>query len=375
MRSASGASGAGDPATLSSSLFRLAGLLLLLLLVAPLSSIQQSILLWSERQQLHADGSDSVRAAANGAAEAVKATKTRQQSQRRETQESGSTSGGSVTTIGHFVLNDGNRNIEGGSSGSSQESASAADELLFTMLGMGFGGIRKRRGMYGGLGGAGNDRDVGLMYGTDFLGMTMVGYGGGGMVNELALGFQIIMPWLLALVLGVVVPAILTVVSHVRSRRFREYYKGLDRKEKRLFRLVLCLKRFKTTIQEGNLLDASTVDDTTKENEARERNDGNHSSEADTLLSIPLPGEPLLTEDELKNDDVIPHREVPASCAICLDPYRVGDIVVWSSNENCRDVFHESCIISWLTKKRNARCPCCRQQFIDQVLRSQAGFR
>lgn len=253
MRSASGASGAGEPAALSSSLFRLAGLLLLLLLVAPLSSIQQSILLWSERQHqqqrdaahsqlLHADDGDSVRAAAIAAAEAVKAAKTRQQSQRRETQESGSTSGGSVTNIGHFVLNDGNRNIE---DGSNEESVSAADELLFTMLGMGFGGIRKRRGVYGGLGGGGNARGVGVMYETDFLGMAMGGYGGGGMVNELTLGFQVIMPWLLALVLGVVVPAVLTVVSHVRSRRFREYYKGLDRKEKRLFRLVLCFKRFK----------------------------------------------------------------------------------------------------------------------------------
>lgn len=128
-------------------------------------------------------------------------------------------------------------------------------------------------------------------------------------------------------------------------------------------------------IQEDSLRKASTVDDTIKENEAREHNNGSHSSETDTLVSIPLPGEPLLTEDELNNDEVIPRREVPASCAICLDPYRVGDIVVWSSNEKCRDVFHESCIISWLTKKRNARCPCCRQQFIDQVLRSQAGFR
>lgn len=56
-------------------------------------------------------------------------------------------------------------------------------------------------------------------------------------------------------------------------------------------------------------------------------------------------------------------RMVPAACAICLCPYEVGDEVSWSPESECQHAFHRDCITSWLSKKRQQLCPCCRQVF------------
>ena len=59
-------------------------------------------------------------------------------------------------------------------------------------------------------------------------------------------------------------------------------------------------------------------------------------------------------------------RIVPNSCAICLSGYAIGDEVSWSTNgSSCPHAFHTSCIKLWLSKKEEASCPCCRQQFVS----------
>ena len=59
-------------------------------------------------------------------------------------------------------------------------------------------------------------------------------------------------------------------------------------------------------------------------------------------------------------------RIVPNSCAICLSCYAIGDEVSWSTNgSSCPHAFHTSCIKLWLSKKEEASCPCCRQQFVS----------
>ena len=63
-------------------------------------------------------------------------------------------------------------------------------------------------------------------------------------------------------------------------------------------------------------------------------------------------------------------RTVPNCCIICLDQYKVGEMVVWSSgSQGCPHAFHRTCIIKYLDKihKRVARtpCPCCRRDFTD----------
>jgi hypothetical protein len=102
-------------------------------------------------------------------------------------------------------------------------------------------------------------------------------------------------------------------------------------------------------------------------------------------------------------------RQVPNCCAVCLSSYEVGDRVVWSSNEECKHVFHygtykiywitpcmdlilyamevlillvthqlfvkmpcnhlilcKDCAMEWLVKMKDGTpCPCCRQDFTD----------
>ena len=59
-------------------------------------------------------------------------------------------------------------------------------------------------------------------------------------------------------------------------------------------------------------------------------------------------------------------RIVPSSCAICLCPYAIDDEVSWSTKgSSCPHAFHTSCIKLWLSKKEEALCPCCRQQFVS----------
>jgi hypothetical protein len=59
-------------------------------------------------------------------------------------------------------------------------------------------------------------------------------------------------------------------------------------------------------------------------------------------------------------------RKVPNCCAICLGPYDVGEVVVWSSNAACKHAFHQECMVDWLCKMQDSTpCPCCRQEFTD----------
>ena len=58
--------------------------------------------------------------------------------------------------------------------------------------------------------------------------------------------------------------------------------------------------------------------------------------------------------------------DVPGSCAICLERYRPGCIVSWSSNNECPHVFHRDCILLWLLDKEKWECPCCRGEFVRE---------
>mmetsp|Transcript_32437 Transcript_32437/g.74529 ORF Transcript_32437/g.74529 Transcript_32437/m.74529 type:complete len:155 (+) Transcript_32437:751-1215(+) len=58
-------------------------------------------------------------------------------------------------------------------------------------------------------------------------------------------------------------------------------------------------------------------------------------------------------------------RRVPPTCAICLCPYGVDDLVTHSPREECQHAFHYECITTWLAKKPQPLCPCCRQIFCE----------
>eukprot|EP00586_Coscinodiscus_wailesii_P012329 CAMPEP_0172506604 /NCGR_PEP_ID=MMETSP1066-20121228/196517_1 /TAXON_ID=671091 /ORGANISM="Coscinodiscus wailesii, Strain CCMP2513" /LENGTH=265 /DNA_ID=CAMNT_0013283695 /DNA_START=280 /DNA_END=1077 /DNA_ORIENTATION=+ len=71
----------------------------------------------------------------------------------------------------------------------------------------------------------------------------------------------------------------------------------------------------------------------------------------------------LSTDGNETNGDI---RYIPANCAVCLDDYEVGDTVVRSTNSDCYHVYHNDCILTWLSKGKK-RCPCCRQSFVKKT--------
>ena len=114
--------------------------------------------------------------------------------------------------------------------------------------------------------------------------------------------------------------------------------------------------------------------------------EGNFSKDFDTDHSVEKHRKlPLLERMEsgfifieLQNESMPPaeieKRHVSESCAICINSYRVGDIVAWSSNPLCMHVFHRACIETWLLKERaHLQCPCCRQRFVDGMVDLEKG--
>ena len=78
------------------------------------------------------------------------------------------------------------------------------------------------------------------------------------------------------------------------------------------------------------------------------------------LHHIPLPG--------FKIGETSRRRTASAHCAICLESYRVDDVIVWSANVNCSHVFHEKCMQNWIMKRFKPDCPMCRQTFVNMTM-------
>ena len=351
------------------SLLRLGGALALLLLVAPLGSIYRAYNnAWYHRQEgmnMHSDPVLQAAAAAAAAAHASRARQSQQQSDDARTSSSSTdnSAGPGIKNIGTFVVN-----------GEDMDDKISMEELL-SLLGVGFG--RRHHHHH-------HHHHIVLQN----LGLGL-GIGGARRASDISVGIHLIMPWLLALLFGVVIPAILAVIGRIRQRRGRTYYDKLSSKEKRLFRLIQCFSRFKKTIREGDMVGSRKISSdggagggngasSSEKDDEDDGGDDEQTAEEDRLLRIPRAGSPLLPPNT-QSDDLLMQimRQVPAICTICLDPYKAGEIVVWSSNTKCKDCFHEQCIVAWLSKRRggsDARCPCCRQHFIDDIFRVQAGL-
>lgn len=85
------------------------------------------------------------------------------------------------------------------------------------------------------------------------------------------------------------------------------------------------------------------------------------------MLRLRTPGAPSLTDvEEGRSTGERNGHIVPGSCVICLCPYEVGDDVTWSTDgSRCPHAFHFDCIVTWLSKKEEPLCPCCRQDFVS----------
>jgi hypothetical protein len=113
-------------------------------------------------------------------------------------------------------------------------------------------------------------------------------------------------------------------------------------------------------------------------------------------ICVPLPGQQICVSSTNGTDatnkttslnDIPETRNVPNLCVICHEEYTMSDKVCWASSSDCSHVFHEECIVRWLTrlgwmklKKQSMElekmidedkclnydldCPMCRGQFI-----------
>jgi len=58
-------------------------------------------------------------------------------------------------------------------------------------------------------------------------------------------------------------------------------------------------------------------------------------------------------------------EENSSACVICLEPFRIGDIVTWSKEATeCLHVFHRDCIMQWLENPKHDDCPSCRYHIL-----------
>ena len=62
-----------------------------------------------------------------------------------------------------------------------------------------------------------------------------------------------------------------------------------------------------------------------------------------------------------------------STCVVCLEAFRVGDVVAWSralldatDKETCHHVFHKDCIVSWLMQATHDDCPSCRALIVHE---------
>ncbi len=73
------------------------------------------------------------------------------------------------------------------------------------------------------------------------------------------------------------------------------------------------------------------------------------------------------TRVKLPVDAANGNRSVSGLCAICLCPYTAGEKITWSSETSCQHAFHKECIIQWLAKKDELKCPVCRQDYCQPI--------
>mmetsp|Transcript_34873 Transcript_34873/g.75576 ORF Transcript_34873/g.75576 Transcript_34873/m.75576 type:complete len:280 (+) Transcript_34873:523-1362(+) len=110
------------------------------------------------------------------------------------------------------------------------------------------------------------------------------------------------------------------------------------------------LERSKRILHEFSLIvEPDYLEDEKQDLETLEAGLCSDSDERDSVVVLNIPG----------------LRRTEGHCAICIAEYSPGDKVVWSPNDECRHVFHEDCILSWLGNDKKD-CPCCRMPFIPE---------
>jgi len=220
--------------------------------------------------------------------------------------------------------------------------------------------------------------------------------------------WQILLPWILSLVLGVVIPCLLSVTTLIRRRR--RFLRHQPRRpltpaqEAQVCRqLAAWLEPYSKRLVKA---DRCGVDATAREDlGGADGDDGdsnfvNSDEDAVDKWWIPAPGVTAYDDKgshgsaaaaATENEDTARHcrrrrRLVVGTCGICLDSFDTSSsddsssaqlqrqtTVSWSSNPDCVHCFHTGCVQAWLLRTYKIRrpkhaskhpCPCCRQSFL-----------
>jgi len=93
-------------------------------------------------------------------------------------------------------------------------------------------------------------------------------------------------------------------------------------------------------------------------------------------LGEPLNAEHAIDEDDVEDDHSASYHSLTDdethTCVICLEPFRVGDVVAWSKKSavseepECLHVFHQECILPWLENAEHNDCPNCRSVILQE---------
>lgn len=161
-----------------------------------------------------------------------------------------------------------------------------------------------------------------------------------------------------------------------------------------------------STIEEGSTISCIWTEDSTSVEEEDNEEDPQHTDIEEgtrnddktqySYICVPLPGHQICisstngteaTNKTTSLNDNTETRNVQNLCVICHEEYKTSDRVCWASSSDCSHVFHEECIVRWLTrlgwmklKKQSIEvenmvdedkclnydldCPMCRGQFI-----------
>jgi hypothetical protein len=174
---------------------------------------------------------------------------------------------------------------------------------------------------------------------------------------------QIVSP-ITAIASLVIVVAMYICTKSVRTpeaeRRIRRYKRGGYKKKPPNYYRLKCLRK------SLNVQQVVHVDETGKvqlrdvcELKHKSKDDDNDDVSEDTLKTsseVEDVGEstsssPVVSEDSKCENQV-------ASCYICLEPYKEGDIVARNNNpaDDCMHVFHQHCIYQWLKNPKHNDC-------------------
>ena len=96
----------------------------------------------------------------------------------------------------------------------------------------------------------------------------------------------------------------------------------------------------------------------------------NHSQELseENISAIDVESARLFL-DVKRPGQMVQNMCIDSTCIICLVKFKAEDVITFSSDVECRHVFHQACITHWIRLKNH--CPCCNRTFLNDIHRAK----